>query len=212
MVCFDWGGVILRICRSWQEGCERAGLTVREDATSEEMRARRRVIADSFQVGAMGPAEFFAQLSAATGGAYSPAEVERIHHAWLIEEYEGVGEVVDALTRLEGVETGLLSNTNEEHWRRHQSDRCAGLECFPAVSRLRHRHASHLLKLAKPGVDIYHAFAKQTGHRAEGILFFDDLPENIAAAREAGWHAEQIDHTGDTARQIRGHLRAYGVM
>ncbi len=212
MVCFDWGGVVVRICRSWQEGCARAGLPVRADTASDEVKARRRAIAEAFQVGAMTPAEFYARLSQATGGAYSPAEVQRIHHAWLIEEYAGIGEVVDSLVRLDGVDTGLLSNTNEEHWRRHQRELCAGLECFPTVSRLRHRHASHLLKLAKPGLDIYHAFVARTGHPAGGILFFDDLEENIIAARAAGWNAERIDHTGDTAGQIRGHLRAYGVM
>lgn len=212
MVCFDWGGVILRICRSWQEGCARAGLPVRADTGSDEVKARRRAIAEEFQVGGMSPAEFFARLAGATGEAYSAEEIERIHHAWLIEEYDGIGDIVDGLARLEGVETGLLSNTNEEHWRRQEEDRCAGLRCFPAVTRLRHRHASHLLKLAKPGLEIYHAFAAQTGHRAGGILFFDDLEENIAAARAAGWNAERVDHTGDTAAQIRAHLRAYRVM
>ena len=69
-----------------------------------------------------------------------------------------------------------------------------------------------MTELAKPGLDIYHAFVERTGHRAAGILFFDDLEENVVAARRAGWNAEQIDHTGDTAAQIRGHLREYGVL
>lgn len=212
LVCFDWGGVILRICRSWQEGCERAGLPVRADTASDTVKARRKKIAEAFQVGELTPEAFFARLAEATGGAYTAEEVERIHDAWLIDEYTGVGDVVGELLARPGVETGLLSNTNESHWRRHQRELCTGLECFPTVARLRHRHASHLLRLAKPGLDIYHAFVEQTGHRAGRILFFDDLEENVAAARLAGWNAEQIDHTGDTASQIRGHLRAYGVL
>lgn len=212
MVCFDWGGVIVKICRSWQEACTNAGLPIRADSTSDEVKARRRALAEAFQVGGMGSAHFFARLSEATGGAYTPTEVEQIHHAWLIEEYPGVEELVDALTRLPSIETGLLSNTNHEHWRRFQADRCHGLKCFATVGKLLHRHASHLLRLAKPDVDIYHAFVRETGHRPGEILFFDDLEENIRAARAAGWNAEQIDHTGDPARQMRGHLAAYGVL
>lgn len=212
MVCFDWGGVIVKICRSWQEACGHAGLPIRADSASDEVKARRRTLAEAFHVGGMESAQFFDRLSEATAGAYTPAEVERIHHAWLIEEYPGVDELVEAVTRLPSIETGLLSNTNQEHWRRFQADRCDGLTCFATVSKLRHRHASHLLRLAKPDVEIYHAFVRETGHRPEGILFFDDLEENIKAARAAGWNAEQIDHTGDPARQMRGHLAAYGVL
>lgn len=212
LVCFDWGGVIVRICRSWQEGCTLAGLPVRADTASDEVKARRRAIAEDFQVGGMTAAEFYSRLAEATGGVYSAAEIERIHHAWLIEEYAGIGDVIDDLSRVAGIETGLLSNTNEEHWRRYQPDRCTGLRCFPAVSRLTHRHASHLLKLAKPGLEIYHAFAARTGRHPGSILFFDDLLENVEAARAAGWQAEQIDHAGDTAAQVRMHLRRHGVM
>lgn len=212
MVCFDWGGVIVRICRSWQEGCARAGLPVRADTASDAVRARRRALAEAFQVGALAAPEFYTRLAEATGGAYSAEEVERIHHAWLIEEYPGVPEVVEELHARPEVQTGLLSNTNAEHWRRHQSEHCRGLECFPTVARLHHRHASHLLKLAKPGLEIYHAYVRETGHTASAILFFDDLEENVLAARAAGWNAERIDHTGDTAGQIRGHLHAYGVL
>lgn len=212
LVCFDWGGVILKICRSWEEGCARAGVPVRDGSTSPEARGRRRAIAQAFHVGAMEAADFYRRLSAATEGVYSPAELERIHHAWLIEEYPGIAGVIDELLSVPGVQTGVLSNTNHEHWRRHQPDLCDGLKCFPTIGRLMHRHASHVLRLAKPDAEIYHAFVRQTGHGPGGILFFDDLAENIDAARAAGWNAEQIDHTGDTAAQIRGHLRRYGVM
>ena len=44
------------------------------------------------------------------------------------------------------------------------------------------------------------------------ILFFDDLSDNIASARACGWSAEQIDHTGDTARQMAEHLGRHGVL
>jgi FMN phosphatase YigB (HAD superfamily) len=43
-------------------------------------------------------------------------------------------------------------------------------------------------------------------------VFFDDLAENISAARACGWNAVHIDHTGDTAAQVLAGLRAHGAL
>ena len=47
--------------------------------------------------------------------------------------------------------------------------------------------------------------------RADEVLFFDDLAENIDAARSLGWRAEQIDPSGDTAEQVVRHCRSNGL-
>ncbi|MFN9972777.1 MAG: HAD-IA family hydrolase, partial [Phycisphaerae bacterium] len=164
-----------------------------------------------YQIGRLARDEFLASVSTAMNGVYSPVEFERIHDAWLIEEYPSVDRLVADLLAAPRVETAILSNTNELHWRRQQPD-AAGLPHFPTAGRLKHRHASHLLGLAKPEESIYRAFERETGFTPESILFFDDLADNISAARACGWCAEQIDHTGDTAAQMRGHLRRYGVL
>ena len=44
LVCFDLGGVVVRICRSWAEGCAEAGLDVRGDV--EEALTRFADLAD----------------------------------------------------------------------------------------------------------------------------------------------------------------------
>ena len=44
------------------------------------------------------------------------------------------------------------------------------------------------------------------------LVFFDDLPENVDAARACGWNAVQVDHAGDTAAQVLAGLRAQGAM
>jgi hypothetical protein len=56
-------------------------------------------------------------------GTYSPAEFERIHDAWLIEEYPGVDRLVADLIASPRVDTAMLSNTNALHWRRQQPDK-----------------------------------------------------------------------------------------
>ncbi|HEX8878238.1 MAG TPA: HAD-IA family hydrolase [Phycisphaerales bacterium] len=210
-VCFDWGGVILRICRGFEEGVARAGLDLRPGTDAPELKRRRHECAHAYQVGQLTREEFLDRVSDAMGGVYSPTEFERIHDAWLIEEYPGVDRLVADLLALPGVETAMLSNTNELHWRR-QSPMRDNLPHFPTAGRLKHRHASHLLGLAKPEATIYRAFERETGFAPRSVLFFDDLAENIEAARSCGWNAEQIDHTGDTAAQMRAHLRRYGVL
>jgi putative hydrolase of the HAD superfamily len=211
LVCFDWGGVLLRIVRSFEEAVERAGLDLRPAARDPACVAARRLAAERYGVGDLETEAAFAAICAAMGDAYTPVEFARIHDAWLIEEYPGVGEVVERLLATPGVETALLSNTNDAHWRSHLPGPAGEPARFPLVARLHHRHASHLLRLRKPDEAIYRALERRTGRRGAQILFFDDLHENIAAARACGWRAERIDHTGDTAAQIERGLVAHGV-
>ncbi len=211
LVCFDWGGVIVRICRSWAEGCAAAGLPVRGASGQPEWAARRRPLARRFEVGGLTSAEFFAGMAESMDHLYTAAEIEKIHAAWLVGEYGGVDRVVERLIGTAGIETGMLSNTNEHHWARQGPDPAGVLPHFPTAGLLKHRHASHLIGHAKPDARIYEAFAAAVGRAPGEILFFDDLADNIAAARASGWQAAEIDHTGDTAAQIERHLREHGV-
>lgn len=208
VVCFDWGGVIVRICRNWREGCLRAGLPVYEAAGTPEAIARRRAISAEHQVGRIRCDEFYARVAEASEGLYTPAEIKQIHDAWLIDEYHGAGDLIDQLNATEGITTAMLSNTNASHWAR-QHDGPGG---FGAAARIKIRLASHELGLAKPDPAIYEAARAHFGVRAEQILFFDDLSENVQAARDAGWLAHQIDHAGDPTSQMRAVLHALGVL
>lgn len=211
LVCFDWGGVILRHCRSWAEGVRAAGLPLRGNTDSLECQARRKPLGQAHQVGAIDERSFFARLQDAVQGHYSVEELQRIHDAWLIDEYPGVSQIIDRIHANPRVTTALLSNTNSRHWARHVPtiDRPAD---FPTAYKLRHRHASHLLGLAKPGAEIYSAFESATGFSGSQILFFDDLPDNLATAASFGWRTCIIDHTGDTASQIEHALHEHSVL
>ncbi|MFN6043097.1 MAG: HAD-IA family hydrolase, partial [Phycisphaerae bacterium] len=141
------------------------------------------------------------------------AEVRRLHHGWLLTEYAGVSDIIDAINAVGHVQTALLSNTNAAHWARHMDSPCGTIKAdYPAIQRITHRHASHLLGHAKPHGDIYRAFEDATGFGPGDILFFDDLPDNIAMARQLGWHAVLIDHTRETAPQLHAALLKTGVL
>ncbi len=214
LVCFDLGGVLVRICRTWEEACSRAGIDLRAGDEWERLRPARREITRLYGIGRIDCQQYFRDVSHAMGGLYSPEEVQRVHHAWTIEDYPGAGRVLERLNEA-GVRTACLSNTNRSHWIRlihHDGARdLPGEPEFPVVRLIREQYASHLLGAAKPDPSIYAAFLRAVDVSPDRILFFDDLEENIAAARQAGWIARLIDYQADTAGQIEAHLRDLGV-
>ncbi len=201
-VCFDLGGVIIRICQTWEERVAAAGLEMRNAVHWDKIGPTRDTLMVRYMTGGITGSQFAQQLSEALDGQYNPAEVTAIHDAWLIDEYEGVGAIVDQLHQA-GLDTAALSNTTNEHWAR--------MDEFPTVGQLRHRFASHELGLSKPEPAIYRHVEQQLGYTGKQILFFDDAEENVIAAREVGWWAERVDPAGAPAQQIRDALARYGV-
>lgn len=224
IVVFDLGGVIVRICRSWDEACARAGVPVHVGKGWEDpaARAARKHLNSLYQEGRIDCDTFFAGIAATAAGLYTPDEIRRVHNAWTLEEYPGAGGLIDDLHAAAGVPlaTGVLSNTNHTHWQRLAPPLHLPSTEYPTPRRVHHLHASHLMQLTKPSRAIYHDFARRSGFKAgqagtgagSQILFFDDLEENVLAARDAGWLAHQVDHTGDTVREMRRVLREFGVL
>lgn len=204
LVCFDLGGVLIRICRSWREGCAAAGLDVRDECCNGFPNVPGwHELGFQFGTGAIDGPTWARRISAALNGLYSDREILAIHDAWMLGEYEGVGDVIDRIHQA-GLATAALSNTNHLHWSR--------INKFPSIGKLGRRFASHEMRLHKPDPAIYHEFERSVGLAGAEILFFDDLPENVASAREVGWITEQIDHRNGTDQQIEGALRRHGVL
>jgi len=215
VVCFDLGGVLVRICRSWAEACGKAALDERnpEWFASDVWTRLRRAVGDRYQSGQIDCDSYHTELAQQNGGAYTATELRRIHDAWTLEEYPGALELVQALNALPSVTTACLSNTNHGHWVRLAN--LDGQSEYPSVLALRHRLASHLLGCAKPDPRIYalafSAFADGGRLQPSDVVFFDDLAENVAAARAAGWSAFRVDPSGDTAAQMRRALASAGI-
>ncbi len=215
LVVFDLGGVVVRICRSIKEAGDRCGIAVREEDITPERRAERRAIHALYERGRLTCDEFFVAIAKTTGDRFTPQQFRAMHEAWIIEEYPGVSELIDDL-HAAGIQTGVLSNTNASHWAQMQpvvrADGGVNAPKFPTPAKPIHKHASHLLGLAKPDAAIYHEFARRTGFAPGTIVFFDDLPDNVEAARKAGWQSHVVDHMGDPAGQMREFLRGAGTI
>jgi putative hydrolase of the HAD superfamily len=202
LVAFDLGGVLVRICQSWTEGCAAAGLAATVDP-SHAAPARVRELVSRHQRGQLEHEAFCEQLSACAGPSLSPGHAAAVHHAWILGEYEGVTAMLERLQQA-GHRTACLSNTNAPHWRQ--------LHAMPFFDRLQHRHASHLMRLEKPDARIFAAFEQAVGSAGGDIAYFDDLPDNCAAARAAGWRVCQIDPRVETVPQIETALRGWGLL
>ncbi len=203
LVCFDLGGVLVRICRNWAEGCAAAGIDVRDPSLGQVGLDVKMEVIHRFDIGDLSDDEFCAEISTAFRGVYSPSEVRRVLEAWIIGEYPGAHDLVLAL-HAANVETACLSNTNALHW--------AQLDRYPSIFNLRHRHASHLLRLRKPDDAIYSAFERAVARAPHEIIFFDDLPDNVAAAQSRGWRAHHINPAENTPARMSSTLRNLGVL
>lgn len=213
VVCFDIGGVLVRHCRTWAEGCRAAGLPVHPAAETPEAVERRRELSRRHTTGQIGIAAFCEGVSDLLGRVYTPADVARIHRAWLGAEYAGVRDLVSRLLRIGRADAAVLSNTNDDHWARFDPPAGRPAE-YPAVALIPHRFASHRMGLAKPQPEMYAAFEERMGlsDSPGSILFLDDLPDNVAAARSRGWTAELIDHGTETSPQIERILVHHGLL
>ncbi|HEU5367634.1 MAG TPA: HAD family phosphatase [Ktedonobacterales bacterium] len=102
--------------------------------------------------------------------------------------------------RAQGYTLGICSNTNELHMQYLQ-------RVNPCFAEARHIIFSYQVGALKPDPAIYQAVEAATGQPAAAHLFLDDLPENVAAARVAGWDAICFE----TPEQAQAELVARGI-
>lgn len=207
LVVFDLGRVLVRICRDWRQACECAGIQSFNRELSEADALRLKDVAHRHEIGELGARDFASQASSLIG--LSPGQVLAMSDAYVFGPYDGAAELLAELADV-GIATACLSNTNEHHW---------GLLFEPAhrawlrMDRFNHRFASHLLRARKPDEAIYAHVERATNVAGDAILFFDDVVENVEAARRRGWVAEWIDPAPDEPiGQIRAALRRHRVM
>lgn len=207
LAVFDVGGVIVRHCRSWEDGLRAAGFDVPPPQPSEADLAARMRAGMALMCGLMSAREFRQTIAATTAGTLTADDVARVHEAWLGDPYEGVVDLLIELAERPNIEIALLSNIDELHWAR-----LMGGVLAPLSPRVHHRFPSFELGLAKPMPGIYRHVQDATGHAGAQVLFFDDAPENIAAAAALGWSAELIDWRSETRPQLARTLGALGLL
>jgi putative hydrolase of the HAD superfamily len=207
LVVFDLGRVLVRICDDWVQACSSAGIELESESLGPAEFMKLRDLVHRVEVHAINFAGFAEQAGAILGA--TPEQISAASSAFVVGLYEGVPRLLAEL-KAAGVKTACLSNTNEHHW---------GLladkdhPAFFPLAELDHQFASHLIRARKPDEEIYAHLEQAAGARGPEILFFDDVEENIRAARKRGWIGEWIDpELNDPMRQIREALEKHGVL
>ena len=192
LVVFDLGNVLLRVADSWEIACAKAGVAL---ARGDFQRHHNLICA--FETGTLDEAAYVERAAECFDGV-TPAQFAAVFDAWLMDPFPGAADLVRSL-KSRGLRTACLSNTNARHWRAI----LANPSPYAAVHLLDHHFASHEIGHAKPAPDAYRHVERATGIPPAQIVFFDDRPENVDAARALGWQAHLIDPRHDGAEQAR---------
>ncbi|MCB9669000.1 MAG: HAD-IA family hydrolase [Alphaproteobacteria bacterium] len=130
----------------------------------------------AFERGHLSTERFYAALGGAFGA--SPSVARQAFCAWVTGPLPGAAELLDALT----LPAFALSNTNVDHW-----------AVFDPTRVLRSRLTalpSHHLGARKPETAAFQRATDAIG--TADVLFLDDSPANVEAARAFGWRAERV--------------------
>ena len=185
VLLFDLGGVLLDL----NDPAQTFG--VEDDVEPFLVRWIRSPAVRDFERGAIDASTFALRVMQEAGLDYSPAEFLARFDAWPGELYEDVPALLDQLSG--HYRCALLSNTNAGHWGR------AGIE-----SELAHRFERLYLSFEtgrlKPDPDSFQQVIDDFGVTPDRVLFFDDNPVNVHAARACGLRAELVRGGADLRR------------
>ncbi len=205
LVIFDAGGVMVRLAKSWQDACARAGVPYPQIVMQPQVAAQVRAVIDPSERGHITQEEFDERVGGLIG--LEPAALSRVSAQWLVGPYPGIEQLIERLCG-NGVKLACLSNTNERHWAIMTGE---GFHASLPVQGFSHLFASHLVGMRKPEPGIYEHVERETGIAPASILFFDDRPDNTAAAEARGWQTLTIDPTRPV-EQMTQHLIGLGLL
>lgn len=139
--------------------------------------------------------EYGAELAARLGLPESEGRplVEAYPYWTFLTPAPGAREVLLEL-RARGLKIGVLSNALPSV--------VATLEALGLADLVDVALSSCLLGVHKPDPEVFRLAAERLETVPQHILFVDDLPENVAAARSVGMQAVLIDHRGEAEDAI----------
>jgi putative hydrolase of the HAD superfamily len=126
---------------------------------------------------------------------------EEVAAAWA-DIFHANEEIISLLPELKSrYRLILASNTNELHSRQFTGQFAMALAQFDAMV------FSHAIGVRKPDPAFFEQCQKLAGYPANECVFIDDLADNIAGARQCGWHG--IVYRG--IANLREELKRLGI-
>jgi putative hydrolase of the HAD superfamily len=198
VLLFDLGGVLVE-----NVGFERLNALLPAPMTEEALKSRwlASPAVRSFEVGAMTPSTFAAELVAEWRLPLAPGDFLDAFASWPKGLYPGAAELLAGLR--EHHVLACLSNSNAVHWERFDGFR----EHFQVAL------SSHLIGQVKPDAACFAQALDACDAAASDVAFFDDSLVNVAAARAFGLQAFHVNGLAElqTALAAQGWLRPTGA-
>jgi FMN phosphatase YigB (HAD superfamily) len=127
-----------------------------------------------------------------------PADAAAIRDGWNALFVRAIDDTVAAIDAVrDRIPCHALSNTNATHIDAVRARFPGLLERFGTL------FASHELRMRKPEARLFQHVLRCLDLPAQDVLFFDDLAENVDAARTLGFQAELVTQPGDVRRALR---------
>ncbi len=198
---FDFGNVLLNLDMSATEKQMQALVGDAYNFSAE--RNAYPAFFEEYEVGKISEAEFFAGLQQMQPDKnLSAGDLKAAWNAMLLDIPPARLEMLERLRKKYRV--FLLSNTNKTHidfvmnyLRRTHGITDWDSRFFDKV------YYSHLVKMRKPGADIYNFVRADANLKAEETLFIDDNAANIETAAKLGWQTILHDDGRDITKVLQ---------
>jgi len=201
VLLFDLGGVLVEF-----SGVQDVAPLLREKLSEAEILEHWRHCPHTWQYGngKLSRQEFGERFVRDWDLNVSPQVFLREFRTWSKRLLPGAAELLAALQPR--FRLAALSNSNELHWERNTHD--LGITGYFEFA-----ISSHQIGIHKPDTAAYLIALERLGVPPQAVMFFDDTPTNVEAAKALGIHAFQVEGVkGVRARLIEeGLLQANSV-
>ena len=194
---FDVGRVIIdidskRVHRRW---AELSGVPVEQIAARILARVAGQTPFERHERGEISDSAFFAHLRSELEVELTDAQFLEGWNAIFIGEMPGIRRVL-SLVR-DRLPLYAFSNTNKAHhahW---------AISFGEVLGQFRKVYVSHEIGARKPEIEAFQLVLADMGIAPERVLFFDDVAENVAAARACGLNAAQVASAAEVEAALR---------
>ena len=189
-ILFDLGGVLVRL-----RGHRVLLDYLPESMTSEELLNRwlHSPAVRDFEAGRIPLPDFCHDILSDLGLNMDEKAFLDVFGSFLDEPYPDVSAVLPDLSRR--FVTGVLSNTSDPHWQ-------TAVNMLPELLSVRHLFLSYRMGLLKPDEAMFTEVLRLLQLSAEQVLYFDDHPANVEAARRMGIQAVRVDGFGEAVEAM----------
>jgi len=174
LVLLDLGGVLLNL----HDPLTTFGLDMPQEEFMETWLLSPSV--REFERGDISSAQFASDIVEEFALPYTSTDFLRRFESWPDAMYDGVPELLESISRHRHI--ALLSNTNEVHWNRDDIAGCL----VPLIPKV---FLSYQTQHLKPEAQAFEDVLQHFVIDADRVLFLDDNPLNINAAKRCGMQA-----------------------